>query len=821
MDKISFWELLKKYKVVIPIIQRDYAQGRKGKEHLREKFLPQIKHALDNSNPSGALDFVYGTTKNKSQNEIIFYPLDGQQRLTTLWLLHWFIASKAGKLEEAKETLKKFSYETRTSSREFCEKLCEFDICNVVKAADAIQKQTWFYAAWKQDPTIQSMLRMIEGTDKKNKNGNDFIDGIEEAFQCYDGECIECHFPEYRYIEYWNKLTGSSCPIKFSKLEIESTELPVPDDLYIKMNARGKPLSDFENFKADLLSSLSNYLSKKDVVAYGSLIDNDWTNYFWNKDEIDIFDSKWMAFLCRVAVCVKIENSKNNTNEGIAAILKDWRVYKDDRQESFVYQYKDFRDFQNIFNANLLGRLENIFPGWQKLSSVQKFSLASAWNDNFDFIPVRKEKSVSTLSMKTRVLFYGTMLFCEKYADETNKEDACLIAKWNAWKRVMWNLAENTNESSTIDGFVGVMKMINQLAKGCLDIYNYLTTTPLNDFKFDQLQEEIDKATQIIETARDCKCNCCGPDYRKIQEAEIQEAESQEAESQEAEIQKAESTAFFHGAIRFLYTDAGGNVNWGEFEQKYKNVKQYFDKNGVCQSYKDNAILLRRFLSHMNSWEQWWQLKYDSTKDNWHDILLNKNLRAPVHELLTENESKQFDFNSYKSPFRNDDKQKFLTEFLIKEQVLKELPAGWKLVWRQSWDGGEGVYDLDPQTRGSHPYFIIHPRIKLLADLADKEIGLVNIERNEYYIPGVDIDFQYNECNFRWLITRNSNEYEVYLLDEENNYAKRCNPQGDSEEDMYYCVNIFKSYSDFEQEEFQKKFKDALKTLIEAYKDEG
>ena len=103
MAKISFWELLTKYEVVIPIIQRDYAQGRDGKEHIREKFLTQIKNALDNSNQSGELDFVYGTAKDGR-----FYPLDGQQRLTTLWLLHWFIASKAGKLEEAKETLKKF-----------------------------------------------------------------------------------------------------------------------------------------------------------------------------------------------------------------------------------------------------------------------------------------------------------------------------------------------------------------------------------------------------------------------------------------------------------------------------------------------------------------------------------------------------------------------------------------------------------------------------------------------------------------------------------------------------------------------------------------
>ena len=57
----------------------------------------------------------------------------------------------------------------------------------------------------------------------------------------------------------------------------------------------------------------------------------------------------------------------------------------------------------------------------------------------------------------------------------------------------------------------------------------------------------------------------------------------------------------------------------------------------------------------------------------------------------------------------------------------------------------------------------------------------------------------------------------MYLLDEENNYAKR-NPQGDSEEDMYYCVNIFKLYSDFEQEKFQENFKRALETLIEARK---
>ena len=36
---ISFWGLLTSKKIVIPIIQRDYAQGRIGKEYLRERFL--------------------------------------------------------------------------------------------------------------------------------------------------------------------------------------------------------------------------------------------------------------------------------------------------------------------------------------------------------------------------------------------------------------------------------------------------------------------------------------------------------------------------------------------------------------------------------------------------------------------------------------------------------------------------------------------------------------------------------------------------------------------------------------------------------------
>ena len=91
----SFWNFIQDNNIEIPIIQRDYAQGRKGKEVLRKNFLSDLKNALDSSGGTIKLDFVYGSIENDNLN-----PLDGQQRLTTLWLLHWYIALRAGELSE-------------------------------------------------------------------------------------------------------------------------------------------------------------------------------------------------------------------------------------------------------------------------------------------------------------------------------------------------------------------------------------------------------------------------------------------------------------------------------------------------------------------------------------------------------------------------------------------------------------------------------------------------------------------------------------------------------------------------------------------------
>lgn len=81
-------------RIVIPKIQRDYAQGRPSAKKIRERFLSSIYGAIDKESSTPIeLDFVYGELA-RVNGDILFMPLDGQQRLTTLFLLHWYLAKR-------------------------------------------------------------------------------------------------------------------------------------------------------------------------------------------------------------------------------------------------------------------------------------------------------------------------------------------------------------------------------------------------------------------------------------------------------------------------------------------------------------------------------------------------------------------------------------------------------------------------------------------------------------------------------------------------------------------------------------------------------
>jgi uncharacterized protein with ParB-like and HNH nuclease domain len=230
--------LLESYKVMIPQIQRDYAQGRESESELRKGFVSKIKQTIQENDPNLNLDFIYGYSEKAGKDEEVFIPLDGQQRLTTLWLTHWFLAPRIEDkiIDDAKAYLSKFTYETRVSSKRFCHNLIHqpLSILDDITLSQQITDSPWFMASWSNDPTVLAMLNMLDAIQEE----------ITERGKA------------------WQNITEKE-KITFDFIDIKSDEFKLTDELYIKMNSRGKPLTPFENFKAQFSGLLA---SKKRIM---------------------------------------------------------------------------------------------------------------------------------------------------------------------------------------------------------------------------------------------------------------------------------------------------------------------------------------------------------------------------------------------------------------------------------------------------------------------------------------------------------------------------------------------------------------------------
>lgn len=237
--------------IEIPLIQRDYAQGRPEAwvTEIRVSFLEVLLDAIAGGEPVG-LDFVYGKIEGAT-----FHPLDGQQRLTTLFLLHWYLASAANRLE-AGAAWTRFSYATRASARLFCQRLAANPLPQDEDVPSAwIIDQPWYLYLWRTDPTIQSMLVMIDAIHRE----------VQRLQPDLDAQAA------------WERLTHADSPaVSFYLLPLDDMESD--EDLYIKMNSRGKPLTPFENFKARFEQDI-RHSDRADEFAHK--IDGAWSDLLW------------------------------------------------------------------------------------------------------------------------------------------------------------------------------------------------------------------------------------------------------------------------------------------------------------------------------------------------------------------------------------------------------------------------------------------------------------------------------------------------------------------------------------------------------------
>jgi len=282
---ITLLEFAQNKKIEIPIFQRDYAQGRNDHmtDKIRKNFVSSLIEALD-KNTSIELDFIYG---REVDNTITL--IDGQQRLTTLFLLHWYISQRIGKIDAFNNI--KFSYATRDYAKDFTDKLTtggdfKIDFTQAILSTE-LKDKNWFYDDWQHDPTVSGMLNTLDEIHKQLRD---------------------------RTIEhYWSLLEHGI--ITFYWLDLKKHELT--DELYLKMNARGKQLSEFENFKASLVKRINDeqWESEEKVEkTFSYKMDTTYTDLFWkyrgNVNVIDYEVTNFFAGMAMIGYALKEKNSE-------------------------------------------------------------------------------------------------------------------------------------------------------------------------------------------------------------------------------------------------------------------------------------------------------------------------------------------------------------------------------------------------------------------------------------------------------------------------------------------------------------------------------
>lgn len=266
-----FKKLINDYIIYVPEFQRNYLQGDDSNESIkykRDRLLDDIFSCIESQSKSIDLGFIYGRVE-RSYKDKLFYPYDGQQRLTTLYFLYLLIYFKFNKYDEIDSIKEKLSYQTRISTNRFIESFLYWILDSKEKVSiyndfwnkdgkdlkGFIMSQDWFMMTeWNYDVSIINMLSIIveiSGRIKKNlgdKTGIvNFIDKDENN------------------------------PFQFDFIYVD--DISKSDDLYIKINARGKALSPFENLKSDI----DKYWKDEDKTK----LDAEWTEYVWNQLDVN------------------------------------------------------------------------------------------------------------------------------------------------------------------------------------------------------------------------------------------------------------------------------------------------------------------------------------------------------------------------------------------------------------------------------------------------------------------------------------------------------------------------------------------------------
>ena len=674
LKKCNLTELLNKEPIRVPMIQRDYAQGRKNNTatDIRHKFVSSLIQAVSDGKDL-ELDFIYGSNRRNA-----FEPLDGQQRITTLFLLHWMLGSDNLK---DKSKYSKLTYETRASSADFCNELvlhsaenlrleadrlarekeatiqkAEDTLNNVRETrpeeitpeylkdladaeadynsaraipdfliSDIITDRAWFNYLWKYDPTIQSMLVMIDAIWEEM----DWSLDIETCRKNLDNITFSC---------------------------LNLGEFGLSDELFIKMNARGKQLSEFDILKSSLEEEIqvqkqSGICDSTTEAKWRSLIDGEWIDWFWNKyagEQIGAITEPKAEYLQRLSLSKVSEDflkrlilrtitlgilKADNLEQTLLDISYDDNIWNLDwflltYQESKRKVKKDPTLNKQVPNIDFTEIIRNISCLYYKDANDKYHDVFSIIPDKYNINPDPDKQQLSYLTLflgdscpnDCKIVYYAIMCYVRKNPIEI--ENGGFKESWKEnfidWVRFCRNITANDNNNIRIDT---AQKAITAI------------------FGIDHLLEALDDYKKTLSNLEEwgikgfissLNNNIVGVDNQSLAE-EVAKAKLSLDPSWRAELETAEQDLYLWGQIRCL-------LNWSE--NNLEKFKAYSNKLTQFISFSDKNLLYAGMLSIDGSYAfkgerfyQWTNKDRDNSikrylRDN--DIKENCGFYAPV-----------------------------------------------------------------------------------------------------------------------------------------------------------------------------------------------
>jgi len=290
---------------------------------LKEVFLKKVKQ--DQPQMSTNIGFIYAYSDKQINGQYIL--IDGQQRLTTIFLLLLCLAVKEKKTHKFRQSYffdknPKIDYKVRESSHDFLKHFVDFLLEG--NSFDALDDQYWYSGEYEYDLTILFVKKNYQCIQEYLNDDNDIT---------YD--YVESN------IEFWYFDTDLSMQ---------------GEELYLYMNSRGETVTQTESIKARLIKKLE---SEEEKHCWGKKWEF-WQDFFWkNRSANTNSDIGMKEFLRCISIIEKVRASEGDTVEKTSVNIR--RLCEEDEIDMGYLNFdtidKYFRAIEKIKALNLIGNI--------------------------------------------------------------------------------------------------------------------------------------------------------------------------------------------------------------------------------------------------------------------------------------------------------------------------------------------------------------------------------------------------------------------------------------------------------------------------------